>query len=211
MKTLGKNERVLGRDFTHPAYISIEHRLLRYMLLRLHGVLETCFWRSNPNVQQAAFNTPVVHGLVEADGRHHRIIVIRAEPLKALTNLSIVGFFGQRRLDSESGAAASRDELLFEEMGQQDGLLSYSSLELTNGDYGNCVVFRDEEAKQQWGHSIVHREAVELLSPSFYHSIRLYNGCLPSTLMAEHLLQLTTVRYLDYSNASKWSAVRHLI
>lgn len=199
-----------GRTFTHPSYTEIERRLLRYMLLRLHGVLDTYFWRGNPNAVSGNEADPSVHSLVEADGRHHRIIVIRPKPLKSFTNLSVVGFFGQRRLDGNLAEAAARDDMLFEEMGRQDGLLSYSSLELTNGDYGNCVVFRDEDAKNAWGRSLVHKEAVELLSPAYYHSIRLYNGCLPETLMSEHLLMLTQVRYFDYATTPPWIALRQL-
>jgi hypothetical protein len=202
---LSVEQRLLEKPFTHPAFIPLEKRLLRYMLWRLHGLLETCYWQKNPNVV-----APVVQTMVESDGRHHRMVVIGSDCLRQTKGLSVVGFFGQRRFDADDEAAAVRDGMLFDEMHKHEGLLSYSSLELTNGDYGNCVVFRDEASKNNWGHSEVHRHAVQVLSPNYYHSIRLYNGVLPDTIMGEHLLELTVVRYFDYGEMPAWQAVRLL-
>jgi hypothetical protein len=100
--------------------------------------------------------------------------------------------------------------MLNSEMNAHEGLLSYSSLELTNGDYGNCVVFTDEAAKNKWGFSPTHKEIVEDLSPSYYESVRLYNGTLPKTIMDEHLLQLNLVKYLCYQQNPPWLAIRPL-
>lgn len=198
-------QRVPERRFTHPAYTALDKRSLRYMLLRLHWVLESCYWVGNPNVMHSA-----VHQMVESDGRHHRLIIIRPHLLQQLKNISVVGFFGQKSFDGDATEAANRDEMLFTEMQKHKGLLSYSSLELTNGDYGNCVLFRDEDSKNQWGGSPVHQYAAETLSPIYYHSVRLYNGILPQSLMEEHLLKLHVVKYFDYSEEPVWRAIRKL-
>ncbi len=205
MYTLTVEERLSEHPFTHPAYTAIDQRILSYMLSRLHCVLDNYHWVNNPNI-----GSTNVHHMIEPDGRHHRMVVIRPYLLKQLSNLSVVGFFGQRRFDGDSAEAANRDEMLFNEMQNHEGLLSYSSLELTNGDYANCVLFRDEEAKSTWGRSIIHRYAVETLSPVYYHSVRLYNGILPQTVMEEHLLTLNVVKYFDYGQKPVWQAIRKL-
>ena len=179
---------------------------MRYMLTRLCQVLETLHWRGNPNVL-----APVTQELIESDGRHHRVIPIRPNLLRDRTSFEIVGFFGQRRFDADDSGIAARDKMLFDEMGRHEGLLSYSSLELTNGDYGNCVVFTDKAAKDHWGTSQIHQVAAQDLSPSFYYSIRLYNGILPSSIMSPHWLRLTSVKYFDYANGSLWMAERALV
>ena len=159
----------------------------------------------NPNLY-----APESHELIETDGRHHRIIPIRPKLLVETESLTLVGFFGQRNLCSDAGAAASRDKMLFSEMKKHEGLLSYSSLELTNGDYGNCVVFANEHAKDNWGYSQVHEEAVNDLSPLYYKSIRLYNGSISGNVVDFYRMQLNIVKYLDYSESPRWFGSRQL-
>jgi hypothetical protein len=202
---LSHDQRVSGMPFTHPAYIEIERRQLQYMLMRLHWIMDTFFWRKS----QTNY-APIERNLVEADGRNHRILVIRPHLLAQSTGLCVVGFFGQRMMDGDMDEADRRDGMLNSEMNAHEGLLSYSSLELTNGDYGNCVVFTDEAAKNKWGFSPTHKEIVEDLSPSYYESVRLYNGTLPKTIMDEHLLQLNLVKYLCYQQNPPWLAIRPL-
>ena len=202
---LSLDETVAGKKFTHPAYIEIERRQLQYMLMRLHWIMDTFFWRKSQTTY-----APLERNLVEADGRNHRILVIRPQLLAQSTGLCVVGFFGQRMMDGDMDEADRRDGMLNSEMNAHDGLLSYSSLELTNGDYGNCVVFTDEAAKNKWGFSQIHKEVVEDLSPNYYESVRLYNGILPKTIMDEHLLQLTMVKYFCYEHNPPWFAIRPL-
>lgn len=206
MIKLTANERVDERPFTHPAYTTLERRLIRYMLTRLCQVLETIHWRGNPNVL-----APVVQELIEADGRHHRIIPIRPKLLRERNSFSVVGFFGQRDFDADDTGIAARDKMLFDEMGKHEGLLSYSSLELTNGNYGNCVVFSDDAAKAHWGHSQNHQIAAQDLSPLYYRTIRLYNGILPASIMEAYKLELRVAKYYDYRGTATWAAIRPLV
>ncbi len=202
---LGTDELVENRPFTHPAYTSIDSRQLCYMLMRLSQVVNSQTANSNPNLFH-----PESHELFEADGRHHRIIPIRPKLLLDATQLTIVGFFGQQNFCSDGTGIASRDKMLFDEMRNHHGLLSYSSLELTNGDYGNCVIFLDENAKDNWGYSQVHAEAVQEMSPKFYNSVRLYNGLIEGNIYDYYRLKLTVVKYYDYSNQQMWSGKRNL-
>ena len=124
--------------------------------------------------------------------------------------LSIVGFFGQKRFDGDVALVNERDRLLAQEMENHPGLISYSSLELTNGDYANCVLFVDEAAKNHWGTSPVHAQVVRELSPCYYYSVRLYNGLLTGDLCQRPELQLTCAKYYDYSCQPAWRALRWL-
>ena len=100
--------------------------------------------------------------------------------------------------------------MLFSEMRKHEGLLSYSSLELTNGDYGNCVIFANEAAKDNWGYSKVHAEAVDDLSPLYYKSVRLYNGIISGNVFDFYRLKLTIAKYFDYSESPAWFGSRQL-
>jgi hypothetical protein len=199
---LSADERIAHKPFTHPAYSKVEARVLRYMLLRLCQVVET--FASNSTSELS------IKEMLEPDGRYHRVIVIQAAELAARTSFSVVGFFGQRCFDADYQDADARDKMLFEEMAVHPGLCSYSTLELTNGDYGNCVLFKDEASKNAWGRSQVHDSAVKELSPRFYHSIRLYNASLNAPLFEPHKLRLEQVRYFDYGVTPVWTAVRKL-
>jgi hypothetical protein len=202
MIALSREERVEGKAFTHPAYIDLESRILRYMMLRLCQVLESSSRRD--------MTAPQIKELLEADGRYHRVLLIQPARIPAQGHFSVVGFFGQRSFDASETDANERDKMLFEEMTRHQGLLSYSTLELTNGDYANCVLFTDEEAKNHWGRSAVHELAVREFSPRYYHSVRLYNGVLAAPIMESHKLKLTAVKYFDYCVKPNWMAIRHL-
>lgn len=193
------------RAFTHPAHTASDLRQIRYMLQRLSQVVHTLLTNQNPN----RFDIQS-HELIEPDGRHHRIIPIRPEKMMNAINLTVVGFFGQKNIYSDGVAIASRDKMLFDEMHKHPGLYSYSSLEMTNGDYGNCVLFADEEAKNNWGYSQIHTEAVDVLSPQFYTSIRLYNGIIPGQVHDFYRLKLHLVKYFDYSVKPTWLGARVL-
>ena len=205
MITLQPEDRLIERHFTHPSYVWLDHRQLRYMLTRLSQVLETIHWPANPNVIRT-----LTQELVEPDGRHHRVISINPDLLRTGSHFTIVGFFAERRPDADQETLASRDKLLYDEMACRSGLLSYSSLELTNGDYGNCIVFADELAKQRWNKSEVHAHAVREISPASYYTVRLYNGHLPASIMEAYKLTLTSVKYFDYRQEPMWRAVRQL-
>ena len=205
MISLHSYEKVEGKRFTHPTYIGLEARMMRFMFQRLVQVLES-LERSqgyDPNELQ-------IREMVEPDGRYHRALVIQPGLLTSLPSFTVVGFFGQRCFDADDKDSWKRDDLLFSEMQNHQGLLSYSTLELTNGDYCNGILFRDEASKNHWGRSSVHEKAVREFSPTFYHSIRLYNGVLQAPLAEFYKLKLTSVKYFDYSVTPPWIAHRTL-
>jgi hypothetical protein len=80
---------------------------------------------------------------------------------------------------------------------------------LPNGDFGNLVLLSNEEAKTKWMQGKIHNRAVEL-SPDYYQYVRINNGVLPEGIMKPDLLQITRVKYYDYSEDPSWKAVRKL-
>ena len=205
MTSLTPDERVEFKLFTHPAYTAVEARLMRFMMARVCHVLESLQGSHHPSNTQLQMRE-----MIEPDGRYHRVLVIQPAQFAAQTNFSVVGFFGQRSFDADDKDSWKRDEMLFGEMTKHQGLLSYSTLELTNGDYANTILFTDEAAKNHWGRSSVHELAVREFSPKFYHSVRLYNGLLEAPVMEYHKLKLKAVKYFDYSVTPHWAALRTL-
>ena len=232
---LGPDQPVEGKVFTHPDYTALEVRMMRFMMLRVCQVLESLHglkqqghqqqghqqqghqqqgYQQSGLQQQDSQHSNVtelqIREMVEPDGRYHRVLVIRPSQFAQRSYFTVVGFFGQRCFDANDKDSWSRDDLLFSEMQNHQGLLSYSTLELTNGDYCNCILFTDETAKNHWGRSSVHEKAVREFSPTFYHSIRLYNGVLEAPIIEAHKLKLTTVKYFDYSVQPTWMGMRTL-
>lgn len=197
---------VPDRLFTHPHHTPYDARQLKYMITSL------CIQFERENLPLDAY--PYEKVIFEADGRAHRLLMVCPDLLAPATGnspLTVVGFFGQRQVGTGLAALQSRDDLLVTLMGQQPGLLSYSTLELTCGNFANCVLFSSAAAKDAWGENAVHREVARELSPHFYDSIRLYNGDLPSGIHRPGELTLTKVKYLDYRSEPTWRAERQLM
>lgn len=145
---------------------------------------------------------------VEVDGRIHRLIICDAVGLRSAEPLVLVGFFGQRRPGGDTELVNQVDTDLISELLAHRGLLSYCSILLDDGEYGNLVLFRDEAAKLHWSTSERHAYAARVLSPKYYESVRLHNGTLPSGLFAHPPLVLERTLYLDYRGMLPWRGVR---
>lgn len=203
---LSSDSIVPERLFTHPQHTVYDARQLRYMIATVCRLFEMGRLSSQPQ--------PLDRVEVEPDGRTHRLLIIRPDELEPTIErppLTVVGFFGQRLVGKELKALQSRDDLLVELMEGQTGLLSYTTLELTCGNFANCILFASEEAKDSWGKNAVHREIARELSPYFYNSIRLYNGVLSKGIGRPETLHLRTVKYFDYRSQPVWRAERRLV
>lgn len=200
---------ILGeRPFTHPRHIAHDLTVLRYMIDQLCLLLV----ESERYSQQTP---PVTLYQVEMNECQHRFVIAQPELLQIPNRpLTVVGFFGQKR-QRISGSLLplmeAMDVALREEFPQHPDLLSYSTLELPSGDSGNLVLFARDEAISQWGHGQAHLKAVYELSPSYYDSVRLYNGRLPLGLLVSDLLHLSRIKYYDYTEVPLWRGVRELI
>jgi hypothetical protein len=145
----------------------------------------------------------------DPQGRHFRIYYIQPQKLFSLQNLTVVGFFGQKRSDADIQPLIQAGKKFEQEFHKHPGLLSLSTVHLTHGDFGNLVLFTDPGAKDEWNHSQLHYELVPEISPLYYLSIRLNNGLLPNGLESPDDMQLIRVKYLDYSTSPPWRAVRN--
>ncbi len=203
-ENLKPNQFIPDRIFTHPDHIFYDQRLLAYMARRLSLLFET--GQMTPHHPRMS-----TLNLIEPDGRSHRIIVARPKELTCASELTVVGFFGQRRVHGvEHLPMDSTDHLLVETMRDHDGLYSYSTQELTCGNFVNLVIFRDEEAKNFWGRCPVHARFAHEISPQYYYTIRIYNGHLPNGLPKSDQLALQSVKYYDYQSQPMWQAARQL-
>lgn len=205
--SLDAMEILTERPFTHPRHTAHDLSVLRYMIDELCLLLE----QPSYYAQQPA-PAPLIQ--LETNGRQHRLVIAQPEQLQPNRPLTVVGFFGQKRQRISVSLAPlmeAMDQALREEFPLHPDLFSYSTLELPSGDCGNLVLFAHDEAINQWGHGQSHLQAVYELSPSYYDSIRLYNGRLPLGLMVSNLLHLSRIKYYDFSQVPLWRGVREIV
>jgi len=198
---LGPSEVVSGRPFSDCEMNRHDLEAMRLMAVRLREVVEG-----------AAKPAPAPCVLRQSEaGRHHRIVVLNRDALLSADDLVAVGFFGQSRPELEPGA---REELqmvdweLVEEFARHAGVLSYSTLKLENGDYGDLALLSDPQACQHWMASARHAYAAKELSPRCYLSVRLQSGVLPGGLRSGRNPVLLQTKYFDYRQTPPWRARR---
>ena len=71
------------------------------------------------------------------------------------------------------------DDELIGEFPAHPGVLSYSSLELDDGDWGNLILLDGDGARQRWREGERHAYAARELAPRHYTDVRLHQGVLP--------------------------------
>ncbi len=196
-------ERVHGRSFTDLEHTAEDLAVMRHMAHQLVDIYDDpILCDFGPNKKPVCQSDP--------KGRHFRIYYIQPQLLFERQNLTVVGFFGQKRPTADVRPLIRADQRFEEEFENHPGLLSLSTVRLPNEDFGNLVVFTDPESKRRWGLSEIHRELVAKISPPYYKSIRLNNGTLPKGLSDPDDLRLIRVKYIEYDSAEPWRAVRAL-
>ena len=197
---LKSDELITERPFTHLNYIPKDRDVLLYMAGRLCMVLET-----SPDGLQA--DLPIL--IDEPDGRWHRFYVPRPNVLMQASPVFVVGFFGHKRKGMHVSHFGNLDNLLIEQIPTFEGVLSYSTMSLPDGNYGNLVLLADEGIKLRWMEGETHSRAVAR-SPGYYQSIRIDNGIFPDGILQLDSLRITRVKYYDYREDPAWRAVREL-
>lgn len=192
------------RPFTHPSHIATDQNTLRYMAGQVCVLLEYPYLASTPP-HIVLFNRP------GDDHWFHRIVIAQPEMLREKRPLTVVGFFGQKKPGADGNVAHTFDRMLIEEIPDHNGLLSYSSMALANNNYANLVVFVDSAARDHWSTSKAHAQAVRELSPSYYRSVRIYNGRLPNNIFHHHDLTIIRAKYYDYQCQPLWQAQREIL
>ena len=200
---LSVTETVPGRPFSDPQYGIEDLAVMRRMAQQLVDIYD------DPVVCDFS---PGGRPICQSDslGRHFRIYYIQPGLLFKLHDLTVVGFFGQKRKNADIRPLLEADKKFEESFLAHPGLLSLSTVRLPDGDFGNLVLFTDTEAKDNWNYSPLHYDLVTKVSPPYYRTVRLNNGVLPKGLDAPQELFLQRTRYLDYETNPPWRALREL-
>jgi hypothetical protein len=194
---LGSAECVPDRPFTDPAHTATDLAAIRTMAARLRGLLAE----------------PVGARIVESrepNGRQHRVVLGAAGRLGAGRDLGLVGFFAVKRAGLDHAPLTRTDDELIEELPGHPGIVSYSSLELADGNWGNLIVLDPPEAGEHWRTSPRHAWAASELAPRHYTVVRLHNGRFPGGLRSGRDPVLTRTRYHDFGDSTPWRAERAL-
>jgi hypothetical protein len=186
-----------GRGFTDPARTAVDLAALGVMLAAVRRV-----------VGASAGRRPLVVEAREADGRRHRTIVCDDRRLRDGRDLRWVGFFGVKRRDVDATPLTVRDDELVREFPAHPGVLSYSSLELGDGDWGNLILLDGDEAREHWRAGERHAHAARELAPRHYTDVRLHQGVLPGGVGTGGPVVLCRTKYYDYREPAIWRAER---
>jgi hypothetical protein len=197
---LGKVEVLTERPFTHTDHIAKDREILVHMDRQLCAFLE-----KYPDILEM---TKSIY-IDEPDGHSHRYFVPKVERLTQAKKVYLVGFFSHKQKGASRNHFGNLDERLIKELPTHQEILSYSTMELPGGDFGNLVLLSNEEAKAKWMQGEIHSQAVAL-SPAYYQYIRINNGILPNGVMDPKSLRITRVKYYDYTEDPPWKAVREL-
>lgn len=197
---LGHEELVAERPFTHPEQSAGDLRQLRAMARTVRSWAD----RLVPGVQAQ----PLILYLREPAGNRHRILLADLPGLWACEEATVVGFFGTKRSDIDAAMLNAVDAALNYELLHHPLLLSYSSVELADGNWANLVMMRHPEGIDSWAASSRHAYAARELAPRYYEGIRLHNATLPQGLAAIEELRLLRTKYYDFADNSFWHAVR---
>jgi hypothetical protein len=140
--------------------------------------------------------------LREPEGRQHRIVLMNAGALHADAELTFVGFFGQKRPGIDYSALDALDQELIQEFRDYPHLLSYSSLELGDGSWGNLVVMSSSHGLVSWTHSVRHAHASQEFAPRCYLTIRLHRGTFTAGSSHQPSLQIQSTKHFDFTQAA---------
>jgi len=192
-----------------PPYVrkaKLDMVLLRYMAQRVSVTLRSL-------AQEIVTTRPLLYYLDEHKRRTHRMAIYNPEELLLYNEIAFVGFVSGKLKPLRPSVAAElriMDKKLVTELVNTPGLLSYSSLELHEGNWCNLVLLNDPEVKVRLKQSANHQYAAYEVAPSCYEWIRLHNGFLPNGLAGNEMV-LQKTRYYTYQGAERTPTIREII
>ena len=199
-----------GEIFAHPVPPCVKKAkldlvVLRYMAQRVSVTLRSLGQETMPA-------RPLLYYLDERRRRTHRMAIYNPEELLLHNELAFVGFVSGKLKPLRPSVAADlriMDRKLVAELVNTPGLLSYSSLELHDGNWCNLVLLNDAEVKIRLRNAATHQYAAYELAPGCYEWIRLHNGHMPAGLAGNEML-LQKTRYYTYSGAERRPSIREI-
>ena len=198
--SLGQLELITEKPFTHTDHIVKDREILVHMAKQVGTVLEN-------NLDSLGERETIF--IDEPDKRYHRFFVPRPNIMAGAKDIYLVGFFSHKQAGAAPDHFGNLDDQLIEQLPTFQEILSYSTMALPDGDFGNLVLLLDEEVKLRWMHGEIHSRAVSL-SPAYYQYVRINNGVLPEGVIQPDLLEITRVKYYDFEQDPPWKAIREL-
>lgn len=200
---LGVDDAPPDHTFADPKRYDSDVALLNYLLqdLRVLARQIAAGERTLADYDQIEWS---VHGL------RRRTVICDVDALARPQTRQMVGFFGDRRIDSDGWEVDEAELDVVAEFRSHPGIISYSSTELMGGQWANLVVHRAPEDRAGWRHSVVHIAAAEVVAPSIYHNVRIHNGCIPGGPVGPDTVVLESTKYWDYDVSPVWHAFRRL-
>lgn len=201
IEVLGITEAARRRPFTSPDLYATDVGFLSHMVEDLRILLR-------PSQEMEPYR-PIEWTV---DTLKRRTIVCQPEALRtSCDDVSVVGFFGQRNLDRDGATLEEANAEIVLEFRNYPGILSYSSMELVDGNWANLVLHDKPDTREYWRASRRHAEAAEKLSPLFYRTVRIHNGILPGGLYGGQTVQLQCTKYWDFRSRRIWRGMRELV
>lgn len=202
-RVLAADQSVARRPFTSIALYQRDLAILGYILEDLRNLLARMA-TGEMTVIPYQTNEWHVHGL------KRRAIVTNAMGLYNRRTVCVVGFFGQRHIDRDHTPLEEANAEIVLEFKNYPGILSYSSMELPDGNWANLVLHDIPQVREYWRASERHARAAQELSPMYYRTVRIHNGVLSGGLMSGKSITIERTKYWDYRNPRVWHAVREL-
>ena len=202
-RVLAANQTVARRPFTAVSLYQRDGGTLGYMLEDLRALLARMA-TGDMTVIPYQSNEWLVHGL------KRRVIVANAMGLHNRRAVCVVGFFGERHLEQDHTPLEEANAEIVLEFRNFPGILSYSSMELPDGNWANLVLHDIPEVREYWRASERHARAAQELSPKYYQTVRIHNGTLAGGVMSGRTISIERTKYWDYRYPKVWHAVREL-
>jgi len=202
---LDKNESPDDRSLPTVMKRKLDLVILRYMARKIHVMLHSLD-------QATTISQPFLYYLDERHKRTHRIAIYNPQELLLNNGLPFVGFVSLRRKSLSPlvlDELRALDKRLVAELVNTPGLLSYSSLELHEGNWCNLVLFGNVNAKIHVTNNDTHTYAAYEFAPRCYEWIRLHNGFMPAGLAGNEML-LQRTKYYTFLEAHQRPILREV-
>jgi hypothetical protein len=179
--------------------------VLKYMAQRVRTML--CLLDTSVSMA-----VPLLHIVPERHGRMHRMVFYEPDVACFARIVIFVGFVSKKQANLSQAVNDDIqlvDKMLVAELADSPGLLSYSSLELRNGNWYNLVLLSDADAKKHIRNADTHVYAAYQLAPRYYEWIRLHSGVMPDGLAPVELV-LQKTRYFVFQRTQLQPVIREM-
>lgn len=200
---LGTTQTARGRPFTSPGRYERDQQILAYMLEDLRATLG----EMAEGVVTVRPYEPVEWTVM---GLKRRLIVCDPMRIGKRSKVHVVGFFGERKRERDMEPLEQANAEVVLEFKDYPGILSYTSVELADGNWANLVIHDAADDRERWRSSQRHAQVATALSPLYYANVRIHNGHIPGGVMGGRSIVLERTKYWDYRGTTVWQAVREL-